>query len=42
MNDKDAKYDLMYAYALGCLNEDEVLNFQRNNSKRRKLCYGMN
>ena len=28
MNDKDAKYELMYAYALGCLNEDEVLNFK--------------
>ncbi len=28
MPDKDTKYDLMYAYALGCLNENDVLNFK--------------
>ena len=28
MSEKDNKYDLIYAYALGCLNENEVLNFK--------------
>ena len=28
MSDKDAKYDLMYAYALGCLDDNQVLNFK--------------
>ncbi len=28
MADKDNKYDLMYAYALGCLDTNEVLNFK--------------
>jgi Anti-sigma-K factor rskA, C-terminal len=28
MPNKDTKYDLMYAYALGCLNENDILNFK--------------